>query len=199
MGNYHPHGDAAIYDAMVRMAQDFAMRLPLIDGQGNYGSMDGDPRGGDALHRGAAVARRRRAARRHRQGNRRVPAELRRQPRRAGGSAGALSQSSGQRRQRHRRRHGDQHPDPQSGRGDRRDDRAHRQPRAHRRRADGACARPGFSHRRHHPRPQPAFMRPTASGAARSSCAARPRSSPWAATARPSSSPRCPTRSTRRA
>ena len=43
MGKYHPHGDTAIYDAMVRMAQDFAMRLPLIDGQGNFGSMDGDP------------------------------------------------------------------------------------------------------------------------------------------------------------
>ncbi|MEW5730006.1 MAG: DNA gyrase subunit A [Pseudomonadota bacterium] len=43
MGKYHPHGDAAIYDAMVRMAQDFSMRLPLIDGQGNFGSMDGDP------------------------------------------------------------------------------------------------------------------------------------------------------------
>ena len=43
MGKYHPHGDAAIYDAMVRMAQDFSMRLPLLDGQGNYGSMDGDP------------------------------------------------------------------------------------------------------------------------------------------------------------
>jgi DNA gyrase subunit A len=42
MGKYHPHGDSAIYDAMVRMAQDFSMRLPLIDGQGNYGSMDGD-------------------------------------------------------------------------------------------------------------------------------------------------------------
>jgi len=42
MGKYHPHGDQAIYDAMVRMAQDFAMRLPLIDGQGNFGSMDGD-------------------------------------------------------------------------------------------------------------------------------------------------------------
>lgn len=42
MGKYHPHGDQAIYDAMVRMAQDFSMRLPLIDGQGNYGSMDGD-------------------------------------------------------------------------------------------------------------------------------------------------------------
>ena len=43
MGKYHPHGDAAIYDAMVRMAQNFSMRLPLIDGQGNFGSMDGDP------------------------------------------------------------------------------------------------------------------------------------------------------------
>ena len=43
MGKYHPHGDAAIYDAMVRMAQYFSMRLPLLDGQGNYGSMDGDP------------------------------------------------------------------------------------------------------------------------------------------------------------
>lgn len=43
MGKYHPHGDSAIYDAMVRMAQDFSMSLPLIDGQGNFGSMDGDP------------------------------------------------------------------------------------------------------------------------------------------------------------
>ena len=42
MGKYHPHGDTAIYDAMVRMAQDFSMRLPLIKGQGNFGSMDGD-------------------------------------------------------------------------------------------------------------------------------------------------------------
>ncbi len=43
MGNYHPHGDAAIYDTLVRMAQDFNMRYPLVDGQGNYGSVDGDP------------------------------------------------------------------------------------------------------------------------------------------------------------
>ncbi len=42
MGNYHPHGDSAIYDSMVRMAQDFSMRYPLVDGQGNFGSMDGD-------------------------------------------------------------------------------------------------------------------------------------------------------------
>ncbi len=43
MGKYHPHGDAAIYDATVRMAQDFSMRYPLVDGQGNFGSVDGDP------------------------------------------------------------------------------------------------------------------------------------------------------------
>ena len=43
MGKYHPHGDSAIYESMVRMAQEFSLRLPLIDGQGNFGSMDGDP------------------------------------------------------------------------------------------------------------------------------------------------------------
>ena len=43
MGNYHPHGDAAIYDTLVRLAQDFNMRSPLVDGQGNFGSIDGDP------------------------------------------------------------------------------------------------------------------------------------------------------------
>src|SRR5487761_2735058 len=43
MGQYHPHGDASIYEALVRMAQDFSMRLMLIDGQGNFGSIDNDP------------------------------------------------------------------------------------------------------------------------------------------------------------
>ncbi len=43
MGNFHPHGDSAIYDSLVRLAQDFSMRLPLVAGQGNFGSMDGDP------------------------------------------------------------------------------------------------------------------------------------------------------------
>jgi DNA gyrase subunit A len=43
IGNFHPHGDTAVYDTMVRMAQTFSMRLPLIDGQGNFGSVDGDP------------------------------------------------------------------------------------------------------------------------------------------------------------
>ena len=43
MGKFHPHGDNAIYEAMVRLAQNFSMSLPLLDGQGNFGSMDGDP------------------------------------------------------------------------------------------------------------------------------------------------------------
>lgn len=43
MGKFHPHGDASIYDALVRMAQDFSLRVPLVDGQGNFGSIDGDP------------------------------------------------------------------------------------------------------------------------------------------------------------
>ncbi|MGD0888157.1 MAG: DNA gyrase subunit A [Acidobacteriaceae bacterium] len=43
MGNYHPHGDSAIYDTMVRLAQDFSLRYPMVDGQGNFGSVDGDP------------------------------------------------------------------------------------------------------------------------------------------------------------
>mgnify|MGYP003359163549 CR=1 FL=1 len=43
MGKYHPHGDSSIYDSMVRLAQDWVMRYPLVEGQGNFGSMDGDP------------------------------------------------------------------------------------------------------------------------------------------------------------
>ena len=42
IGRFHPHGDSAVYDALVRMAQDFSMRYPLVDGQGNFGSIDGD-------------------------------------------------------------------------------------------------------------------------------------------------------------
>jgi len=43
LGNYHPHGDASVYDTLVRMAQDFSMRCTLVEGQGNFGSIDGDP------------------------------------------------------------------------------------------------------------------------------------------------------------
>ena len=56
LGKYHPHGDSPVYDTLVRLAQDFSMRYPLVDGQGNFGSIDDDPRGGDALHGGAPRA-----------------------------------------------------------------------------------------------------------------------------------------------
>ena len=78
IGKYHPHGDTAVYDAMVRMAQDFSMRYLLVDGQGNFGSVDGDA---PAAMRYTEVRMSRiaqRAARRHRKGNGRFRAELRR-------------------------------------------------------------------------------------------------------------------------
>ena len=129
MGKYHPHGDPAIYDALVRMAQDFSMRLPLIDGQGNFGSIDGDPAAAMRYTECRLDKAGDGAARRHRQGHRRLPGQLRRQRARAGGAAGALPQSAGQRRRRHRRRHGDQHPAAQSRRSDRRLPGADRRPR----------------------------------------------------------------------
>ena len=54
MGKYHPHGDSSIYDTVVKMAQPFSYRYMLVEGQGNFGSIDGDAAGGDALHRGTA-------------------------------------------------------------------------------------------------------------------------------------------------
>ena len=119
IGKYHPHGDQSIYDALVRMAQDFSLRLPLIDGQGNFGSVDGDP---PAAMRYTEV---RMAKSAHAlledidkdtvdfqdnyDSSEREPV----------GSAGAVSEPAGQRGRRHRRRHGDQHSAAQSGRSDR--------------------------------------------------------------------------------
>ena len=76
MGKYHPHGDQAIYDALVRMAQDFSMRLMLIDGQGNFGSVDGDPPAAMRYTECRSGAAGDGAARRHRQGHRRFPGQL---------------------------------------------------------------------------------------------------------------------------
>ena len=78
MGNYHPHGDSAIYDTLVRMAQPFSLRYPLVDGQGNFGSLDGDPAGRDAVHGVPAHAARDRDVARHRRRHGRLQAELRR-------------------------------------------------------------------------------------------------------------------------
>ena len=78
LGRYHPHGDASVYDALVRLAQDFSMRYPLVDGHGNFGSVDGDP---PAAYR-YTEARMAKIAdemlARHREGHRRLGPQLRR-------------------------------------------------------------------------------------------------------------------------
>ncbi len=96
MGNYHPHGDQSIYDALVRLAQDFAVRYPLVDGQGNFGNIDGD---------NPAAMRRR-----HRRGHDRFPGDLRRHQPGAGGPSRQFPEPSGEWLVRHRRGHGDQYP-----------------------------------------------------------------------------------------
>ena len=93
MGKYHPHGDVALYDALVRLAQDFSMRYPLVDGQGNFGSVDGDSAGRDALHGGAPHGDLRRDARGHRQGHGRLRGQLRRHAEAAVGPAGEAART----------------------------------------------------------------------------------------------------------
>ena len=119
IGKYHPHGDQSIYDALVRMAQDFSMRLPLIDGQGNFGSVDDDPpaamRYTESRLTKAAMA----LLADIDEDTVNFQDELRRHRERAGRPAGALPEPAGQRRGRHRGRHGDQHPAAQSRRGGR--------------------------------------------------------------------------------
>ena len=63
LGKWHPHGEGAVYDALVRMAQPFTLRAPLVDGQGNFGSVDNDPARRHAVHRGADGLHRRGDAR----------------------------------------------------------------------------------------------------------------------------------------
>ena len=128
MGVYHPHGDSAIYDTLVRMAQPFSLRYPLVDGQGNFGSVDGDP----------PAAMRYTECRMER-----IAGELLadidmetvdfvpnydESTLRAHGAAHAHSQSDRQRLQRHRRRHGHQHSAAQSHRSGQRHHRAGEEP-----------------------------------------------------------------------
>ena len=107
MGNFHPHGDQAIYDALVRLAQDFSSRYPLVDGQGNFGNIDGD----NAAAYRYTEARLTEAARLLLDGIDEdavdFRAELRRRVARAGGPAGGVPEPSRQRFARHRGRHGD--------------------------------------------------------------------------------------------
>ncbi len=149
MGKYHPHGDNALYDALVRLAQDFSMRYPLVDGQGNFGSVDGD----------SAAAMRYTEARLtgisaemladidketvdfvdNYDGTQKQPSVL---PAKLPNLL--VNGSSG-----HRRRHGDQHPAAPPRRDRRRDDRAHRRPGPHLGRPVHVRQGPGLPDRRH--------------------------------------------------
>jgi DNA gyrase subunit A len=92
MGSYHPHGDSALYETLVRMAQPFSLRYPLVDGSGNFGSLDGGQRRGHALHRMPPHPHQRRDAQRDRADDGDVPAELRRDENRAGRPAGPAAE-----------------------------------------------------------------------------------------------------------
>ncbi len=87
MGKYHPHGDSSIYDTLVRMAQDFSLRYPLIDGQGNFGSIDGDNAAAMRYTECRLERLASESARRSRQGNVNFVPELRREGARAVGIA----------------------------------------------------------------------------------------------------------------
>ena len=126
MGNYHPHGDSAIYDTLARMAQDFALRYPLVDGQGNFGSIDDDPPAAMRYTEARLATPRDRDAARHRREHRRLHAQLRRVAPGAADPAGALPEPARERLGRHRGRDGDQHPAAQPARDDRRGRRLHR-------------------------------------------------------------------------
>ena len=168
LGKYHPHGDTAVYDALVRMAQDFAMRYTLIDGQGNFGSVDGDP---PAAYRYTECRMERIGAELLADIDKETvdfQPELRRQGAGADRPAGALPEPARQRRDRHRRRHGDQHPAPQPARDHQRHRRAHQEARHHHRGADRDRPGAGFPDGRLHLRAHRHPGRRTAPGAARS-------------------------------
>ena len=81
MGNYHPHGDAALYETLVRMAQPFSLRYPLVDGSGNFGSLDGDSAAAMRYTECRLARHQRRDADRDRSDDGPLPAELRRHAR----------------------------------------------------------------------------------------------------------------------
>ena len=119
IGKYHPHGDQSIYDAMVRLAQDFSLRYPLVDGQGNFGNVDGD----NAAAFRYTEARLTAAAAELMAGLDEGTVEFR--PTYNGEEeepelSGPVPESARQRRQRHRGRHGDLDPAAQCRRADRR-------------------------------------------------------------------------------
>ena len=117
MKSYHPHGDQSIYDALVRMAQPFSLRYPLIEGYGNFGSIDGDPPAAMRYTECRLTPIAEEMLERAPRPDRRLPAELRLDDRGARRPPGAVPQPPGQRGVGDRRRDGDEHPaaQPQGG------------------------------------------------------------------------------------
>ena len=152
MGSFHPHGDQAIYDAMVRLAQDFSSRYPLVDGQGNFGNIDGD---NPAAYR-YTEARMTDVARLLLEGIDEDGVEFRPnydgQTQGAGGSARRLPEPARQRLAGHRGRHGHLDPAAQRGRAVRRRAASDRQARRQVEVAAEMGQGPGFPDRRHHRR-----------------------------------------------
>ena len=195
MGNYHPHGDAAIYDAMARLAQDFNVRYPLVDGQGNFGNIDGDNPAAARYTEARMTA----AAEALLEGLDENAVDFRDNydgtPDRAGRAARALPEPAGQRVERHRGRHGDQHPAAQHRTSCRRLPAPDQDARRARRHAAELRARPGFPDRRRHRRAAREHRAGLPHRARRrSACAAAGRSRIWAAASGRSSSPKSPIR-----
>ena len=197
MGNYHPHGDVAIYEALVRLAQDWVMRFRLVDGQGNFGSVDGDPPAAlryteaklTALADELMSELRQRTVdmRPNYEGTREEPVVLPAQ----------FPQPAGQRHVRHRRRHGHQHSAAQPRRshqgGDHPHRRTRRRPRHPSRPHQGTRLSPGRQGR-HRPADPAQDLRGRAPAASRSRASGSWKK--WASASR-SSSRRSPTASTR--
>ena len=148
MGNYHPHGDTALYETLVRMAQPFSLRYPLVDGSGNFGSLDGDSAAAMRYTECRLAAPERRAVDRDRSDDGSLPPQLRRHQDRAGRPAVAGAEPPDQRRDGHCRRHGHQHPAAQPHRGLHGAHQAPRQPRLEQRAVVPLRQRARFSDRR---------------------------------------------------
>ena len=146
LGKYHPHGDASVYDAMVRLGQDFSMRYCLVEGHGNFGSIDGDP---PAAYRYTEARMSKIANEMLRDIEKETVDwdpnfdESRKEPRVL---PSRFPQPAGQRLQRHRRGHDHQHPAPQPAGGHQRHHLCAGQPGGHPGRPDGAHQGPRLPH-----------------------------------------------------
>ena len=116
LGKYHPHGDSSVYDALVRMVQDFSLRYPLVDGQGNFGSVDGDPAAAYRYTEARLTPIAMEMLADIDKNTVDFAAQLRRPAPGADGPPGQVPEPAGQRLVGHRGRHGHQHPAAQPAR-----------------------------------------------------------------------------------